>query len=619
MSHRTILLRLSTIVLAVVCVLILAHTAHAATFTVTSTGDESAVDPTVACTTAGDTCTLRSSIEAANAQAGADEIDFNIAGGGVQTISPASDYDQINEQVTIDGSTQTGASCGTLVPSNLPANSNTPHTLLIEIDGSGAGTGGGFTIGSGSDGSIVRGLILNNSQDRPEIQVNANTVTVECNYIGTNADGNTAGVSNTSDGITVSSGDSPTVQNNLVSGNVGVGISVTGNQSAEASVANNLVGLTANGLSALANTIGIEAQQNVNLNHNIISGNTTDGVFIDSNNVNITGSYIGVSMNGSALGNGGSGINTNRNTNSYVIGGAGDGNVISANTNNGISIASRSGDSCPVNNTSEIFSNKIGTNTNGEVQTGFGNGGSGIAAWESSGSGCVNSVYKHQIGGENTGEPNIIAGNAQDGIRVYEYNNPGDETDHTDVFSISILQNSIFGNSNLGINLASASDAFDGIANVDIGPNALNSFLIDYPASHANNYLNKPTINSNITSGNNVTVNYNFQAPPGITPSNDGYSLLPTDLVGYRLDFYINNGTQDGAYNGYSQGATHLGSFVVDGGESGATHTFTSPIPLGSNQNITATATILWKVVTCQESGNARQGNGPPYSNNCGD
>ena len=594
----------------------MAQVAHAATFTVTSTDDDSAVDPAVSCDTAGDVCTLRSSIEAANAQAGADTINFNITGGGVHTFTPATAYDQITEQVTIDGSTQTGASCGTLVPSTLPA-SNTPHALLIEVDGTGAATASDIDIGSGSDNSIVRGLVLNNSQDRPELNISANDVTAECNYIGTNAAGTAAGANNTTEGV-VAQGDNIAIQNNLISGNVSTGL--VQNASTASAASNNLIGTTATGLSALPNAEkGVEISGSVTINHNVISANTSDGILVRDANSAVTGNYIGVSVNGSALGNGGSGILTDRGTNNYAIGGSGtgEGNLISANANSGISIVGVSGQNCPVNIVSHTFGNKIGTNASGGVQAGFGNGGSGISVNETVGSDCVTSVYKHQIGGDNSGEPNIIAGNAQDGVRVFEYNNPEDESEHTDVFSVSVLSNSIFSNGNLGVNLASSSDQFNGIADVDLGPNALNAFLIDYPASHANNYLNRPTINSNSTSGNNVTVNYDFQAPPGITPSDDGYSLLASDLVGYRLDFYINSDTQDGAYSGYSQGATHLGSFIVDGSETGATHTFTSPVAPSSNQNITATATVLWKVITCQESGDTRQGDGPPYSNNC--
>lgn len=600
------LARLSaTLGLIVTGSILFATAAHAATFTVTSTGDDSAVAPAVGCATVLPDCTLRSAIEAANAQAGADTIEFNIAGGGVHTFTPASDYEQIIEQVTIDGSTQTGSSCGTLVPTELPGTNN-PHTLLIEIDGSGSGTGGGLDLGFGSDSSIIRGLVLNNSQSRPEIQINANTVTLECNYIGTTDDGSAAGANNTSSGISAS-GDDIIIQNNLISGNISIGATLNGN-GAESSFSNNLVGTTANGLSALPNTgIGVELSGLANLVHNIISGNGGDGVSITNNSNSVHSNFIGLSVNGSPLGNGSNGVITSRNTNNYTIGGVGLGNIISANEGNGIVIASSSGDSCPSNILSQILGNKIGTKVNGEIQAGYGNSGSGISANETVGSNCVSSVYKHQVGGDNSGEPNTIAGNTLDGVRVYEYINPGDAGDHTDVFSVSVLQNNIFGNGNLGINLATASDPFDGIANVDIGPNALNSFLIDYPASHANNYLNHPLINSLSTSGNNVTINYSFQAPPGVTENLP--ALQASNLVGYRLDFYLNTGTQDGAYSGYSQGKTHLGSFIVDSSEAGATHTFTSPIALSGNQNITATATILWSVETCP----GQNGSGPPY------
>ncbi|MBI2798561.1 right-handed parallel beta-helix repeat-containing protein [Candidatus Saccharibacteria bacterium] len=589
--------------------------AQAATFTVDSVDDGGNTGGPGVCDDGGGKCTLRAAIEAANTTAGADVINFAIpGGGGVNTITPALPY-EITEQVTIDGSTQTGASCGTLVPASLPASSNTPHVLKIEIDGSGMGTGSGLELSSGSDGSVIRGLVVNDAQSRPEIQINANSVTVECNYIGTNVSGTAAGASNTGSGLEAS-GASLTIQNNLISANEGRGMYVSA-YSPGSLVANNLVGVTANGLGALANMgSGIVASQYTTVSHNIVSGNTTDGIFIQGYFNRITDSYIGLSMNGSALGNGGSGINTDRTSNDYRIGGssAGEGNIISANANNGISIRSQSGIACPANQISYIFGNKIGTNVSGEAQSGYGNGGSGISASETVGGSCVTSVYKHQIGGGNSGEGNVIAGNAQDGVRVYEYNNPEDDTDHTDVFSISVVQNSIFGNGNLGINLASASDPFNDVANVDLGPNSLNSFLIDYPASRANNYLNSPIINSLSTSGNNITVNYSFQAPPRVV-ENPNF-LLASNLVGYRLDFYLNNGTQDGAYSGYSQGKTHLGSFVVNGSEAGATHTFTSPVALNPNQNITATATILWQVQNC--SGQQDQnGAGPPYGG-CG-
>ena len=66
-----------------------------ATFTVTSTAN-------------GGTGSLRAAIQSANTTAGADIIDFNIAGSGVRTIALNGALPQITEQVTIDGTTQPG-------------------------------------------------------------------------------------------------------------------------------------------------------------------------------------------------------------------------------------------------------------------------------------------------------------------------------------------------------------------------------------------------------------------------------------------------------------------------------------------------------------------------------
>src|SRR5271165_5845013 len=88
------------------------------TFVVTSTGD----------TGPG---SLRQAILASNATAsGANTIDFNIPGGGVQTIAPLSALPAITQAVLVDGFSQ-------------PGYSSTP---LIELSGGQAGGGDGLTI-----------------------------------------------------------------------------------------------------------------------------------------------------------------------------------------------------------------------------------------------------------------------------------------------------------------------------------------------------------------------------------------------------------------------------------------------------------------------------------------
>ena len=198
----------------------------------------------------------------------------------------------------------------------------------------------------------------------------------------------------------------------------------------------------------------------------------------------------------------------------------------------------------------------------------------------------------------------MIAGNSLDGVRVYQV--PGTSTD---VFSIAIIANNIHSNGNLGINLATDTTG-SGFADADLGPNPLNNNLMSYPAINANYFLNRPTISSASFSGNQITINYDFQAP-GVTASIDGSSLLPSNLVGFRLDFYLNDAGQDGAYVGYSQGRTHIGHFFVNGSEAGASHVFTSPVTPVTGQVITATTTAVWQNI--EPCNGTQQGDGPPY------
>ncbi len=122
---------LALLVVASIGVLLLAvNPAHAATFTVNRTGDES--EPGAnrgdgVCdalrSTAGNQCSLRAAIQEANANNNdatvVDLIGFNIGGAAnVKTISPGSALPTITEALTINGYTQSGASANTLAEGN---------------------------------------------------------------------------------------------------------------------------------------------------------------------------------------------------------------------------------------------------------------------------------------------------------------------------------------------------------------------------------------------------------------------------------------------------------------------------------------------------------------------
>ncbi|MCP4357732.1 MAG: DUF11 domain-containing protein, partial [Chloroflexi bacterium] len=88
------------------------------TFTVNSTGDGSDNNPGDGSCDTGDTvnsepeCTLRAAIEESNADTIVTQtVAFSIAGGGVQTIVPASALPSVTHPIVIDALTQPGASC----------------------------------------------------------------------------------------------------------------------------------------------------------------------------------------------------------------------------------------------------------------------------------------------------------------------------------------------------------------------------------------------------------------------------------------------------------------------------------------------------------------------------
>lgn len=585
------------LIVTILSVVLFSRVAHAAAFTVTSVDDDPAVDPTVSCNTAGDVCTLRSAIEAANAQAGNDDINFNIPGGGVQTIAPASALPTITERVAIMADTQPGASCGTLVPDSLPG-TNTAHTLLVELSASNIPSTVLLHLANGSDNSRIDGFVMNGTTGfATALQIDSTVggTLVQCNYFGTNAAGDTLVANSGVDINAFINNGTSLIQNNLISGGL------DGIQASSATIQSNLIGTDVTGLHALANSahgIYTGSGNNVGITHNVISGNSVDGINMQAGQDNhMTDNYIGLNLAGNPLGNGGAGISA-FGTNDFTIGSTLASNFISANAGDGIHIFSNCTTGHSIGSTT--IHNYIGTNTAGGVQAGYGNGGAGVEVNEYEGS--CGSVYNHSIGGDSASQPpNVIAGNSQQGILVHQ------DTDH-DVFSITMINNSIYGNGQFGIDLAADSEN-TGTANTDLGPNPLNALAIAYPTSVANYYLNTLTINSNSVSGNNITINYNFQAP---SITDNPPVLLATDLVGYRIDFYLNDGAQDGAYAGYAQGKTHLGSFIVNGSETGATHTFTSPVPLTGNQNITATSTVLWQKMTCPNDQD-QAGFGPPY------
>ena len=95
---------------------------------------------------------LRQAIIDANATTTEDMIQFNIPGGGVKTIAPATELPQITSPVTIDGYTQPGAQ-----PNTKAVGSDA--VLKVELSGASAPSGTGLYIVAAN--STVKGLVIN--------------------------------------------------------------------------------------------------------------------------------------------------------------------------------------------------------------------------------------------------------------------------------------------------------------------------------------------------------------------------------------------------------------------------------------------------------------------------
>ena len=315
-------------------------------------------------------CSLRSAIEKANATVGADGINFNIPGIGVQTITPATALPVISDPVTIDGYTQPGASVNTLATGNNAA-------LQIELNGN-DGLFDGLAVSSGD--SSITGLVINNFRgDAIELSTNGDNF-VEGNFIGTNAAG-TAGLTNgsginlvnspnnrigretpASRNVIVSSanaairtGNPDTGGGNVIQGNyIGTdraGTTVLLRGGVSLATPNNMIGGTTAGARNVMSTVGVGGitLAESDAHHNTIQGN-----------------YIGVDSSGTSQLAAGMGLVAITITRAHdnLIGGtvAGARNVI-ASASGGITIFGVSGPTGPANNV--IQGNYIGTDATG--------------------------------------------------------------------------------------------------------------------------------------------------------------------------------------------------------------------------------------------------------------
>ena len=294
------------------------------TFTVDSTGDgadSSTSDG--ACDDGNGNCTLRASIQQANAGNKA-VIKFNISGSGTRTIQPSSALPAITRPVFINGFSQTGAS---------------ESNLLIELDGASAGTGvSGLTLCG--EGSFVRGLAVNSFDGNGiVVQGSSGGQVLFGNHIGTGTAG-TADEGNGEAGVYINGAPDVVLRDNVISGNDSHGVSLSGSGATDADIDFNTIGLNASGTADLGNGgsgIHISGVRDTDITLNVISGNDSHGVTLTGSgtyDTYVTATNIGTNESDASLGNGGSGVVIESRSYKNSV----EGNTIANNTGDGVTV-----------------------------------------------------------------------------------------------------------------------------------------------------------------------------------------------------------------------------------------------------------------------------------------
>ncbi len=282
----------------------------------------------------------------------------------------------------------------------------------VEIDGSGAGDGSALVI-SPAD-SVIRGLAIHSfTFSAIQIQQRGGNSFVEGNFLGTDVTG-TQNRGNGNWGIVIGSlapkntiGGTMEEARNVISGNETPGVFI---QSDENKVLGNFIGTDVTGTVALGNSHGVDIQRGSNNEiggatagaGNLISANGSRGIVVTEGAecTLIQGNLVGTDITGGvALANIRDGLLLSE-TSGTTIGGAAA-NLISANGSNGISIARSTG--------TLVQGNLIGTDINGSVALGNHFTGIGIGRISTDNiiggttSGAGNTICSNGFGGGNAG------------------------------------------------------------------------------------------------------------------------------------------------------------------------------------------------------------------------
>jgi parallel beta-helix repeat protein len=661
----------------------LASTAEAATFSVTTAADAGPGS-------------LRAALIKANATAATDTITFAIAPSGVHVITLATLLPAIIHAVVIDAKTQPGFAGAPLIQLDngtgvasaigldVAAGSSTVSGLAITRFGTGIRlrAGDGNTVSGSWLGLDTSSAAAANTVGLKIVQASASnriggttaaaqnvisgntTYGVELSGAGTKGNlvrGNRigtdpAGTTSMSDGVGIVihggangnrvGGTTPGARN-LVSGNLGSGISLFGSGTTGNLVAGNRIGTNAAGTASIGNSTGVRIEVGASANtvggptadsRNLISGNdigmSISGAGASSNTV--SANFIGTDASGKVgLGNI-VGLSIGDGATGNTIGGtkAGARNVISGNSQYGVWITSAG------TSVNRVQGNRIGTNAAGTAALGNGDG-----------IHVDGGATGNFVGGATAGAGNLISGNGEDGVDIADagttHNRVRGNRIGTNALGTAALRNStgvrieagadgntvggttaaernvISGNGFLGICLCNSGPMGNTVSGNYIGTNASGTAGIpnaSIPFSHAQVYVVRSTNNTiggaapgagNIISGNHnaAGVELDESSDNVVAGNRIGTNAAGTAAIGNGVGVSIASGfavqSLDNVVGGTTPGSGNLisgngyGLYVQNPGSTGNTiagnkigtnAAGTGPIPNDRGINIEADA-----------------------------
>jgi hypothetical protein len=490
----------------------------------------------------------------------------------------------------------------------------TDITGMHSVDGVGRsyGNGGsGVAIVLGASYNIVSGtatvpeVISANAGDGVLISGQAAYNQVSGVFIGTDIKGENA-LPNAGDGVAVSSAASGNfiglggARPNVISGNAGNGVSLTGFNTSQNFVENNLIGIDAAGTTVLGNGqdgVLVSGQASTNFigyaasgDNNVISGNKTWGVYISDSGTNyntVANDFIGTNLAGtSAVPNTNNGVDLVYGAQYNTVGGttAAARNLISGNLHEGVLI----GFAGTTNNVVE--GNFIGTDLTGQKLLASQQQLDGVYVGLGAGSNTIGG--QNPVGAFNTAAWNVISGNSVNGILVTDSGTTGPSISGnfigTDVTGTGALPNG--GN---GITIAAGTSGTtvgaetSGIGNLNVISGNLgdgisitsssgNNISFDYIGVDLNNQKSLPNKGNGVSihaaSGNRVNLD--------VIRNNGGYGIL-TDTGASNNAWYY-----DSIYNN------------VAGGIAQPTNATPQPAPVLTAATVTSGQTTITGSVT---------------------